>query len=197
MGLIGVVGLDLGVIRALWPAYLGMLLNCGLAVIFLQVALYLTLRLHGRARVFWLGFLAAGLIATLTLVWASFFPEVVGLQYNARTGSTVSIRTPGSVMFRLWGPYGGFASRCVNGVGRRLGHPAEDHLAPLACALAVLWLLPQGLIALAGGLVARGLVPSGETRIRVREGEGAPPAGWSAEPVQALAPARQEARPPC
>ncbi len=156
MIVVGLAALNLAAIRVLHDYNSEILLGVALAGLALQVALFQFLHSRGRRRAFWAGFLVCGLMAISTFIWAMLFPEVFGL---SRTG--VLHITPGSPLYSVWHGYEGFVFERI--IRRFLFDPRanlefdrDSALGNLliACLRAVVWFLPQLLIALVGGLLA-------------------------------------------
>jgi hypothetical protein len=68
MALVAVVAANLTVGRAIFASHRDLLPGCALSGMVLEVALCRFLRGHGRARVFWAGFVAAGALAAASLL---------------------------------------------------------------------------------------------------------------------------------
>ena len=164
MAIVGVIALNIATARILFAYEPELLIGVGLGVLVLQVGLFRLVRGRGTNRAFWVGFIVCGLITMTTLVWAMLFPEVVGL---SSTG--VLERVPGSTMWTIWYGYARFVSEPIlvpmitySGID-----PDVSNLGGIliAGARAVIWFLPQLLIAVAGGLLA-GLIWVMECRNR-------------------------------
>jgi hypothetical protein len=159
MVLVGVVAVDIAATRSLFAYNSEMLIGVALGVIALQIGLFRLIRGQGRARVFWSGFIAAGLMAMMTFVWAMMFPEILGL-----TSTGALVRTPGSTLYTVWHGYSSFVAEHV--IMPLLYDPrinpgidGDSILGGLFIAgiRSVVWFLPQLLMAVVGGLLARGI----------------------------------------
>lgn len=137
---VAIVAVNLAVFRALYGSRRIDILVGGAAVwLVLQVGIAFALRAGGRNRPCWLGFVAAGLLASLTLIAARY--------------------SPGSVFGRVWYGYGvvavGFVSneRAQYAICRAIGNMWGE----LAVALLItaVEFAPLVLAAGAGGLFAR------------------------------------------
>ena len=126
---------------------------------------------RGRARAFSVGFITFGAIALATVIWAMVFATNTGIAYDPSTGKTTTITIPGSPLWTLWSNYFEF-------VGSFLVEKLQVNIDPEGFLAAVIWALPQLLIALAGGAIALLLVGRRHTRTRRASGDSrqsAPP----------------------
>ena len=104
----------------------------------LQFGVFQAVRGRGRARGFWVGFVAFGFATMLSFVWSAAFRE-----------STPSL---------LWIAYTKHANRFLNSVSHVWDFYNRTRIHPvLVATLALVWSVPQLVIALVGGLVARSL----------------------------------------
>src|SRR5262245_51179543 len=91
MVLVGLLAAHLAAARMLFAYNAVLLIGLMVGTIALQVAVFRLFRSRGRTRAFWAGFLVSGLMVMASFVWATIFPEVLGLT----VGGTL-VRTPGS-----------------------------------------------------------------------------------------------------
>jgi len=172
MVVVGVVALNIAAARLLFDDNSEMLIGVALSGLILQVGLFQLMRSRGRGRGFWAGFIACGLMAMTTLVWAMLFPEVLGI-----TATMTLVRMPGSSMYTVWYGYANFVSEHI--IAPVLYDPRINPGIYLDSLLggalivgirAVVWFLPQLLIAVVGGLLAsliggrRSKSPAGDPR---------------------------------
>jgi hypothetical protein len=126
---VAVVGLNLGLGRALYAHGENLLYALAPMGLALQVAAYRLIHLRGQARAFWVGFLTGGLTAVASLVWAVLRPGgAVGLAWRLYAHSASGLTAPL--------PWSGYPWVAVVRVACNYG-------------------LPQFLAALIGGLIAR------------------------------------------
>jgi hypothetical protein len=163
MLVVAIAALDIAVARAVlmanpqavaWAAFMPnpiVVTGGALPCIALQWAAFSVIRGRGRARAFWLGFLAFGSVITAAFLWAMLFPRIYAVA-RART----FVKAPGSVLFPLWMSY----DRLVwDRIGRLLFDFNTSPATFVATAArvvfqALVWSTPQLLVALIGGLIA-------------------------------------------
>jgi hypothetical protein len=148
MVVVAVVAVNLGIARVVFaynPVLLEGVVLSGLA---LQAGGLLLARSRGRIRAFWIGFLAFGSMAMATVVWAMVFAPNVGIAHDPITGNEIIINVPGSLMWTLWSGYFRYVLTYV------AGHLDVDP-EPVGVITALIWSLPQFLVAVVGGLLCR------------------------------------------
>lgn len=156
MVFVGFVAIDLAVGRAYLSGsqYFGWRLEQRLAVAPTGVALEITfLRLvisRGRGLVFWAGFVGNGAVAVASVIWAFCDPAVETTTYSS--SGIVRTYDAGCLGARLWSSYLELAEEGLDCVG----YPYTGGTTSLGDSITalILFLLPQLLIALAGGTVA-------------------------------------------
>lgn len=153
MSLVGVIALNFALLLPLVSLGPPAVIGVGAPWIILQVAFFRFIRSRGRARTFWAGFLALGLVATALFYWATTHARNVGIGRDA-TGKFVRTVFPGSPLWDALAAYTAF-------VGERLQLRTlfSDFQGPYGELIGVLttalvWFLPQFLFALAGGMLA-------------------------------------------
>jgi len=176
MGLVVLLAANLAAARALHAHDSEMLIGVALVGIALQYALFRAMR-DDRRRAFWAGFQAGGLVATAGFVWAMTFPEVLGVSIKPGGSMTVH-KTPGSPLYAAWHGYASLvADRVVAPAFAALDVQPDPETASggvlMAAVRAVIWGLPQGLAAVAGGLLGLGIAARRAGRGRDRD--AAPP----------------------
>jgi hypothetical protein len=113
----------------------------------LQAGAIALIRSRGRRRAFLAGFLGFGSMAMISVLWALVFVSNVGIAQDPLTGKMITMKVPGSLMWTIWSGYVEFVDACLAG-------PLQINLDPLGILVAVIWSLPQFVIALTGGLLA-------------------------------------------
>jgi hypothetical protein len=161
MSVVGIVALNLWAGRVLFSIEPWMLPGAAPAGLTLEFAVYRLIRSRGRARAFWAGFLAAGLLAVGSLIWGIWFHESVNAGIDVITGERVTLTTPGLASGdRAWGVWAAYLEFVVSGLERlplTRGILTRDG-ALQVIAGTVIVLLPQLLLAVAGGLLASFIV---------------------------------------
>jgi hypothetical protein len=148
MVVVAVVALNLAIARVLFAYNPVLLVGVVLSGLALQAAGFLLTRSRSRIRPFWLGFLAFGSMAMVTVIWAMVFAPNVGIVHDPNTGKEVMVKLPGSLMWTLWSTY-------FKSVFTYLAGHLHFNLDPLGVAAALIWSLPQFLIAVIGGWLCR------------------------------------------
>jgi hypothetical protein len=133
MTVVAVVALNIGIARALFATLPSLIAGVAPIAALLQIGVYLLIRRRGRARAFWSGFVACGTAALATLLWAFAFR--------------------GSSMSALWSFY---AEETAIRIIVRDYPQLLRGLAWLPTAAAI-FLVPQLLAAMFGGLLALGI----------------------------------------
>jgi hypothetical protein len=177
MAVVGVVAVNLAVFRPLFDFGPEALIGVGLAWILLQVALFRLIRSRGRARTFWVGYLAFGAVATSLFFWAVAHPRNIGIGRTAT--QEVRIEVPGSPLWDMLEAYTRFASVVIEQLPLLPIVPGAYGEVVGLITIAVLWLVPQVLFALVGGLLACALLRLAEKRAE-RAGIGS---GGRTEPL--------------
>lgn len=171
MALVVLLAANLAAARFLYAHNSEMLIGVALVGVALQYALFRALR-DDRRRAFWAGFLAGGLVAMAGFVWAMTFPEVLGLSFEPGGSMTLN-KTPGSPLYAAWHGYASLvADRVVAPAFAALDVQPDPETTSggvlMAAVRAVIWGLPQGLAAVAGGLLGLGIAARRAGRGRVR-----------------------------
>jgi hypothetical protein len=135
------VGRVLGAYHPILPVAIALI---GLA---LQAGAIALIRSRGRSRAFSAGFLVFASMAMISVIWAFVVTSDVAIGQNPSTGEMITMKVPGSLMWTIWSGYVEFVDACLAG-------PLQINLDPLGILVAVIWSLPQLLIALTGGLLA-------------------------------------------
>jgi hypothetical protein len=157
MGIVAIAAVNIAAVRAILAYDLELLVGIALTWIALHIGLMRLIRSRGRRRdrAFWAGFLGCGLAAMLTYVWAMIQPTTLAI-----TPAGTVVETPGSPMFPIWHSYLSFVSEQLL---RRISSLGNEAL-PVGLLLIMLFaFIPQWIIAVAGGLVARAMVGRGRT----------------------------------
>ncbi len=157
MVVVVLIALNLAAGRAVYSFGPWLLAGFVPTVLVLQFGVFRLIRNRGRARVFWAGFVAGGVLAVGSLAWSFLFRTSVNIGINVTTGQKITITTPGfpaaDRVWSAWVVYLTFVENCVESLPM-----AEDILgredSATAIAFAVVVVLPQLLIAVSGGLLA-------------------------------------------
>jgi hypothetical protein len=147
MLLVAIIAANLAVGRVLGAYHLVLPVAIALTGLALQAGALALFRSRGRRRAFLVGFLVFGSVAMISVIWALVFTPNVDITQDPSTGKMITIEIPGSRMWTIWSSYVEFVDACLAG---RL----QINLDPLGILVAVIWSLPQLLIALTGGLFA-------------------------------------------
>lgn len=158
MVVVVIIAINFGAARILFSYNTEMLIGVALSGMVLQVGLYQLLRSRGRGRAFWAGFTACGLMAMMSFVWAMLFPEVLGFGFE--NGSMTLFTTPGSPLYSLWHGYADFLFKHIIApvlfdprINPVLDRESVTGGAFIVGIRAVVWFVPQVLIAAGGGLL--------------------------------------------
>jgi hypothetical protein len=161
MVVVAIIALDIAALRALFAHNPMLPIGLCLIGIALHVGLFQLARSRDKARAFWTGFIACGLVSAMSFAWGMLFPRFVDL---ARTGAP--LRTPSSAMGQLWMLYAEHVAIGLDSLpflSRFLRRMRPGSITNWGL-LAVIWSLPQFLVALIGGVLARLLYrPRGRT----------------------------------
>jgi hypothetical protein len=149
MILVGVIALNLTVIRSAHGLLLPWESPALLPFISLQFAALIALRHTGRTRAFWTGYLLGGLPLTASFLLGMFSPGAYGIDQD---GNHIAI--PGSTSFELWHSYTesslDFLQPRLRGI-----HPLLVESLDASQLLGLLlWVLPQFLASFLGGILA-------------------------------------------
>ncbi len=169
MVLVGLIAVNLTAIRLLCSAEPSLLTGFIPAGLVLQFGAFRLIRSRTRARVFWAGFVTAGLLAGSSLAWAMIFHSSVNIGLNGVTGRSVRIIVPGSPMAdRMWSVWRGYFDVSTSRLEQLplTADAFERDDALTAFLIATMVFLPQIVIALTGGLLAVLLVWIPAVRIR-------------------------------
>jgi hypothetical protein len=169
MAAVGLIAVNLAAIRAAYLTNELLLIGIAPAAIALQFGLFVLLRSRGSVRAFWAGFLAFGSVAMLFFFLAMSHPRTVGIGRTSN-GTFVRVETPGSPLWNVLEGYTSFVSNSimhlpfVTGILESLETsgemPAVGEVIP-----AVIYLIPQLLIALTGGFLALTIAKAKERRL--------------------------------
>src|SRR4051812_2062493 len=96
MRIVGLAALNLGAARGLAAYDDTLMLGVMPTAIMLQLALLRLIRTKGTRRAFWAGFLATGVLATLSFAGANRFSWSKVIELNPVTGSFDVVANPGS-----------------------------------------------------------------------------------------------------
>jgi hypothetical protein len=168
MAAVGVIAINLAAARAAYLANELLLVGLVPAAVALQFGLFVLLRSRGRVRAFWAGFLAFGSVAMLFFFLAMSHPRNVGIARTSH-GKFVRIDTPGSSLWNVLEGYANFASHRIEQLPFVI-HILESLEAsgemPVVGEVipAVIYLLPQLLIALTGGFLALSIAKAMDRR---------------------------------
>jgi hypothetical protein len=122
-------------------AYIPIMLTAvALTALVFQAASVALVRCRGRTRAFWAGFLAFGLMAMLTVIWAIVFAPKMGIALDPATGETIDVKIPGSLKWYLWASY-------IKFVEMFLANQLQLSVDPMSAPALRIWSLPQLLIA--------------------------------------------------
>ena len=150
MVLVGVIALNFAIARALFAESYVLLVEVAPIALVLELGVFRLVCGGDQTRGFWAGFVAFGAMAMLSLLWAWFTPPT---GHRSTPGKTYP-SSPGSAIWNLWDGYFHFAvmnllplpgSKMILGIGGEI---------PVITAVFI-FLLPQLLIAVVGGLVTR------------------------------------------
>jgi hypothetical protein len=145
--LVAIIAANLAVGRVLGAYHLVLPIAIALTGLAVQAGAFALIHSRGRRRAFLAGFLVFGSMAMISVIWALVFAPNVSIAQDPSTGKMIAIEIPGSLMWTIWSGYVELVDACL------AGHP-QIHVDPLGILVAVIWSLPQFLIALTGGLLA-------------------------------------------
>jgi hypothetical protein len=147
MLLVAIIAANLAVGRVLGAYHLVLPVAIALTGLAVQAGAFALIQSRGRRRAFLAGFLVFGSMAMISVIWALVFTPNVSIAQDPSTGKMITIEIPGSLMWTIWSNYVEFVDACL------AGHP-QIQLDPLGIQVALIWFVPQFLIALTGGLLA-------------------------------------------
>ena len=145
---VAVVAINLAIARTLSIFNPVLPVSVALTGLALQAGGFILTRSRGRIRTFWIGFLTFGLMAMVSVIWAMVFAPNVGISLDPSTGKVVKLTVPGLLMWTWWSAY-------FESVFTHLAGHLHFKIEPLGIAAALIWSLPQFLIAVMGGLLCR------------------------------------------
>jgi hypothetical protein len=152
MVIVGLMAVDLTVVRAFWGSKYHVLTGIVLTGIVLNVGFLCLIRSRGRARPFWAGFLLAGLLAGASFAWALCYPKVSATFLDQRTGRQVTVRSPGAPLSDQWERYLDFAEESIESLGSDWNPFLKGQFAETVTD-AFIAFVPQLTVALATGFV--------------------------------------------
>jgi hypothetical protein len=151
---VGIAAVNLAVGRALYGRYLDVLVGVFLSALMLQYGVYRLVRGRGRARAFWAGFVAAGLLVTSSYAWATSYPRVSAVFMDRNSRALVTYLSPGAPLSGLWEGYSSIAIDALESLPFGADVTRRSLSDPLAIgADAAIAFLPQVAIGVAGGLL--------------------------------------------
>jgi hypothetical protein len=162
---VGMVAVSLAVGRALYASDPWLPAGVCLAGIAIEVGLFQIVRTRGKPRAFWAGFVICGILAASSFALGKLVRNSVEASVNATTGEltlfpTTVLEQVGSTSWTIWRVYLGLAVMCLNRLPFGPSLMSPDFRDPVVLTTAALMTgLPQLLVALAGGLLARRFFP--------------------------------------
>ena len=118
----------------------------------LNAGLFLLIRKRGRSRVFWLGFMLAGLLAAGSFTWALTYPKVSATFLDQATGRQLTVHSSGAPLSDEWEQYLNFVEESLESLPDRWNPFVNGKVAEVLTDAAIAF-APQLTIALAGGLL--------------------------------------------
>ncbi|MDB5350299.1 MAG: hypothetical protein JWN86_1546 [Planctomycetota bacterium] len=162
MTVVAILAMNMATLRTLHSYDEDLAQGVALTGFALQFGIFQSIRSRGQVRTFWIGFVATGSAAMMTFARCVAFHE-----------STVSLS---------WIAYTKYANKYLNKVTHVWDFYNSSQIYPiLVITLAIVWSVPQLVLALFGGLMARSLL----------KWRGESPAGNSGPRTDAIAPIRQ------
>ena len=150
MAVVAIIAINIATLRTLHSYDEELAQGVALTGFALQFGVFQSIRSRGRVRTFWIGFVALGWATMMTFVWCVAF-----------SGSTMSL---------LWIVYTKHTNKYLNLVTHVWDFYNSTRIYPvLVITLAIVWSVPQLIIALFGGLTARsifkrcGVIPVGDS----------------------------------
>jgi hypothetical protein len=159
MIVVAAIAINFGIARMLFAYHPLVPVGVALIGIALQFAVLILMYGRGRDRAFWAGFLAFGLMAMISFFWGMVAAPNMGI--DIATGGTIKVvsTAPGSFLYTMWSRYGMF-------VGDFLDEQFGLDVDYLGMTAALIWSVPQLLLALVGGLLAH-LIAGRQHKARV------------------------------
>jgi hypothetical protein len=154
MLVVGLLALNFAAARALFAIHLLALVGgvpIGLA---LQAGLFRLIVTRGHPRNFWIGFVTFGSLALTCFVWAMLTPPT-GRRQTDPSDRMTYYSTPGSALWRSWDGYFDFAVMSLDSLPGSYLVLGKAHGEIPTVTVAVISFVPQLLIALLAGLMAR------------------------------------------
>jgi hypothetical protein len=153
MALVVLIAVNLALGRALFEYDCYILAGIAPSALALQLALYRLVRGRRLSRAFWSGFIAAMLVVATLFLWGMYQRRLTSRRFDPVLGKTIVRWRPGTPMWPGWPSYRNYAYQFI----MRLPHGAdilyrEDWRSLLV--IAVMFFLPQLVVATAGGLMA-------------------------------------------
>jgi len=162
MAVVAIVALNAAVARALFAYDPETLIGITLTGLALQGAV---LRLVGRRhsnRAFWISFAVLGSLAMASFVWGRILPtELIAVAYPGKPPRLVNV----SRVSALWLGYGRYVGECIEPWLVKVPIATGPDGIVAVVVRAVVWSLPQLLVALVGGLVAWGISKMVKSRL--------------------------------
>jgi hypothetical protein len=152
MVIVGLLAVDLAIVRAFWGSRHNVLSGIALMVLVLNAGILCLIRTRGLARTFWAGFLLAGLLAAASFAWAATYPKASATFLDQATARPVTIHSSGAPLSDEWDNYLDFAEEQIESLPDRWNPFVQGKVAE-AVADAGIAFAPQLVVALAGGLL--------------------------------------------
>jgi hypothetical protein len=152
MVIVGVMAVDLAVVRAFWNSKQHVLAGIALSGLALNAGLLFLIRTRGRARAFWAGFLIAGLLGASSFAWALTYPKASATFLDQRTGRPVTIHSSGAPLSDQWEGYLDFAEESIESLPAHWNPFLRGRFAEVLTEASIAF-APQLTVALAGGLL--------------------------------------------
>jgi hypothetical protein len=154
MAVIAIIAGNLAIGRSIYAYKPDLLLGIALTGPLFEVGLYRFIRSRGRARAFWLGFVASGLLAASSYSWTTIRPKMTARVLDQASMTVVTVNSPGAPLSDLWLDYTTLAIDCLEYVPSCADIRTWAWDRPTTIVVdALIVLLPQLVIGLAGGLL--------------------------------------------
>ena len=150
MAMVAVVAANAAAARILFALNVEILIGVALPAVAMEFAVYCLVSRRRPGRGFWLGFILLGALTMATFVWNQLDPEVLAL-----TRSGQLIRQEGSLFYHVWSGYAGILGDFLVPPLEELGifgNGWNPYGVSAVGIRAIVWSLPQLVIALAGGV---------------------------------------------
>jgi hypothetical protein len=153
MIIVGVMAVDLAIVRALWGSKYHVLTGIAFTGVVLNAGVFCLVRGRGRgrSRAFWAGFLLGGLLAVGSYTWAMTYPKAGATFIDQRTGAQVTIRSSGAPLSDQWESYLDLVEDSLGGLPDWWNPFAQGELTIMVADAAIAF-VPQFVVALAAGL---------------------------------------------